>query len=79
MLISALCGWQSFGEPLEDLLRGARNVVRARPADGSVAVIGEDDATFAQIGGDHSRAYDSRVIENLFRHGVSPFYSSKVT
>ena len=74
MLISALCGWQVFGEPLEDLLRGARNVVRARPADGSIAVVGEDDATLAQVGGDHSRAYDSRVIENLFRHGVRQVY-----
>lgn len=74
MLISALCGWQSFGEPLEDLLRGARNVVRARPADGSVAVIGEDDATLAQVGADHSRAVDSRVLENLFRHGVRQVY-----
>ena len=74
MLISALCGWQVFGEPLEDLLRGARNVVRARPADGSIAVVGEDDATLAQVGEDHSRAYDSAVIENLFRHGVRQVY-----
>ena len=51
LLISAVCGWQVIGEPLDDLLRGARNVIRARPADGSVAIVGVDDASLDLMGG----------------------------
>jgi hypothetical protein len=32
LLISVICGAIELGEPLEDLYRGARNTIRARPA-----------------------------------------------
>lgn len=74
VIVTAWCGWVAFGEPLEDLFRGARNTVYQRPADGSVVIIKLDDKTFNRIGLDYSEAYDAKVVETLFRRGARRVY-----
>ncbi|MDE2442431.1 MAG: CHASE2 domain-containing protein, partial [Betaproteobacteria bacterium] len=71
LLISFVCGAIELGEPLEDLYRGGRNLVRARPADGKVVVVGLDDKTFDAMGKIYfSREHDAKVIDNLFAMGA---------
>ena len=53
LFFSTIAAAISMPEPLEDLFRGGRNVLRARPADGSVIVVGIDDRTINEIGRAH--------------------------
>ncbi|MEQ1639213.1 MAG: EAL domain-containing protein [Novosphingobium sp.] len=66
-------------EPLEDIFRGARNLVRARPADQSIVVIGIDDKTIAELGSfNFSRSHDARVVNQLFAMGARKVFYDKV-
>ncbi len=56
--------------PLEDLLRGARNTLRARPADGKIIVIAIDEKTISRLGSSYySRAYNAQLLDKLFAMG----------
>lgn len=67
LLLCAIAGAISMPEPLEDIYRGGRNMLRARPADQSIVVVAVDDKTVAAIGTlAYSRSYDAKVVEQLF-------------
>ena len=74
LIISLICGAIEFGEPLEDLLRGMRNTVHQRNADGRTVIIGLDNATFDTLGLNYSEKYDARVIDRLIQSGVNRIY-----
>ncbi|MEP6785268.1 MAG: EAL domain-containing protein [Sphingomonadales bacterium] len=70
-LLALLFGAIEFGEPLEDIYRGARNLVRLQASSGSVVVVGVDEKTGAALGGfNFSRTLDVRAVENLFSVGA---------
>jgi diguanylate cyclase len=74
--ISAIIG---LPEPLEDIFRGARNMVRARPADQSIVVVAMDDKTIAELGSlSFSRKYDAQMTENLLALGAKQVIYDKV-
>jgi diguanylate cyclase len=71
MIFSLICGVIEFGEPLEDLWRGARNWIVPRPADGRVVVVALDDDTIKAYGTERfSRREDAKLIDNLFAKGA---------
>lgn len=66
-------------EPLEDIFRGARNLVRARPADQSIVVVAVDDRTISELGSlNFSRSIDARVVDRLFALGAKQVFYDKV-
>jgi EAL domain-containing protein (putative c-di-GMP-specific phosphodiesterase class I)/CHASE2 domain-containing sensor protein len=75
MLLATICGLLGLAEPLEDLYRGGRNMIRARPADQKVVVVGLDEKTY-----DHfhtltfSRIHDAALIRNLVAMGARHIY-----
>lgn len=74
-LLSAIAGAISMPEPLEDIYRGGRNMLRARPADQSIVVVAVDDKTVAAFGTlAYSRSYDAKVVERLFAMGAKRVY-----
>ena len=75
MALSAIAGAISMPEPLEDIYRGGRNMLRARPADQSIVVVAVDDKTVAEFGTlAYSRSYDAKVVEQLFAKGAKRIY-----
>lgn len=65
--------------PLEDFYRGLRNQVVARPADGSVVVIGIDDKTVEALGSStYSRAYNAQLLDKVFAAGAKSVYFDEV-
>ena len=78
-ILSAIAGAISLPEPLEDIYRGGRNLVRARPADQSVVVVGIDDRTIQALGdANRSRTYDVKLVDTLFARGARRVYYDKV-
>jgi EAL domain-containing protein (putative c-di-GMP-specific phosphodiesterase class I)/CHASE2 domain-containing sensor protein len=74
-LIATFCGAIELGEPLEDILKGARDVVRSQPASGNIIVVGVDDKTAAELGGvSFSRSVDAQLIDRLFKAGAKSVY-----
>ena len=64
--------------PLEDMYRGGRNWLRARPADGRVVVVAIDDRSLRELGTvNYSRTNDSKVVEQLLRAGAKRIYFDK--
>lgn len=58
--------------PLEDLYRAARAQLRAQPAPQDIAFIAIDDRTMQAFSGKiPGRENDARVVDNLFRAGVT--------
>ncbi len=79
LIFSAVVGAIELPEPLEDLYRGGRNMLRARPADGSVVVVGIDDRTLNSLGASsNSRSYNAKLLEELFAQGAKRVYFDKV-
>ena len=79
LIFSTIAAAISLPEPLEDFYRGGRNMLRARPADGSVVVVGVDDRTINILGATaHSRHYDAKLVEQLFAQGAKRVYFDKV-
>jgi EAL domain-containing protein (putative c-di-GMP-specific phosphodiesterase class I)/CHASE2 domain-containing sensor protein len=75
LLLAVICGAIDLGEPLEDLFRGGRNMIRARPADGKIVVVGLDEKTYARFGTfSFSRKVDAKLIDNLVAMGVRHIY-----
>ena len=79
LIFSTIAAAISMPEPLEDLYRGGRNMLRARPADGSVVVVAVDDRTVNSLGSmSHSRSLDAELVEQLFAQGAKRVYFDKV-
>ncbi len=77
-MISAVVGAISLTEPLEDIFRGGRNMLRARPADGSVVLVAIDDQTIRELGSiNYSRTNDAKLVETLFARGARRVYYDK--
>lgn len=75
LLISAVAGGIELFEPLEDLYRGGRNVIRARPADQKTVVVAIDNATVRRFGSSYySRKYNAELLDRLFAMGVNRVY-----
>lgn len=61
--------------PLEDLFRGARNQLRARPADQSVVVVAIDTKTAQAYGSTrYSRYYNAQMLDSAFAAGARRVY-----
>ena len=79
LIISAIAGAISLPEPLEDIYRGGRNMLRMHPADGSVVVVGLDDRTVDSLGANsNSHSNNAKLIEQLFAKGAKRVYFDKV-
>ena len=75
LLISMIAGGIELFEPLEDLYRGGRNVVRARPADQKIVVVAIDNATVRRFGSSYySRKYNAELLDRLFEGGANRVY-----
>lgn len=75
MLLATICGLLGAAEPLEDLFRGGRNMIRARPADQKVVVVGLDERTYDRFGTlAFSRKYDAALIRSLVAMGAHHIY-----
>lgn len=48
-IIAALCGAIDLGRPLDDSLRTLRNVIRKHDASGTIAIVGIDDKSLAEM------------------------------
>ena len=70
-LLTFAAGAVRMGEPIEDMMRGVRNIIRAHPASGEIVVVGIDDKTADALGGfNYSRKYDAALVENLMKAGA---------
>jgi len=70
-IISVICGAIEFGEPLEDVIKGTRDLVRQHDSTGKTVVVGVDERTGAELNGfGYSRKYDAAVLDELFRLGA---------
>ncbi|MDE2597335.1 MAG: EAL domain-containing protein [Sphingomonadales bacterium] len=78
MLLTMVCGVIELGEPLEDLMRGARNMMLKRESDKKVVIVGIDDDTLDQLGMDYSESFDAKAIENLLTAGANHVYFDRV-
>ena len=77
-MISAIVGFISLTEPLEDIYRGGRNYLRAQPADQSVVVVAIDDRTIRELGSiNYSRTNDAKLVETLLARGARRIYYDK--
>ena len=79
LAISAIVGGIELLEPLEDFYRGARNVIRARPADQKTVVVAIDNDTVRRFGSSYySRKYNAELIDKLFALGATRIYFEPV-
>lgn len=75
-LVMAILG---VGYPLEDLYRSLRNQVNARPADGSVVVVGIDDRTVDALGSStYTRSHNADLLDKAFASGAKSVYFDEV-
>lgn len=68
-LIAIVCGAIEGGEPLEDVIKGARDVIRTQPASGDIVVVGIDDRTF-NAGLAYDRQADAKLVDQLIAAGA---------
>jgi len=79
LLIAAICGVLEAGEPLDDVLKAARDWTRARPSSGQIVVVGVDDKTGSRLGGfAFSRRHDAELVETLLRLGAHRVFFDRV-
>lgn len=72
MLISFICGAIEFGQPLEDLIQGGRDLIRSRPSQTRAVVLAVDDRTVASLGGlSYGRQHDAKALDTLFALGAN--------
>lgn len=75
LLICAFLGAIQLGLPLEDIHRGLRNQLRARPADQSIVVVAIDNKTVTEYGKErYSRRYNAALLDQLFAMGAKRVY-----
>ena len=71
LVIGALFGIFGIGEPLDNVLRVARNLSRPNAASGRVVFAGVDDNTLSRLSTwPLPRKLDAQIIEALFAHGA---------
>ncbi|MDE1918083.1 MAG: EAL domain-containing protein [Sphingomonadales bacterium] len=74
-LLATICGALGAAEPLEDILRGGRNMIRMRPADQKIVVVGLDEKTYDHFGTvNFPRSADAKLIDNLMSMGARHVY-----
>lgn len=64
------CGAIEFAMPVERLLENVRDMVRSRPADGSIVVVKIDDRSLRTLSWPTRRAVDAQVADSLFALGA---------
>jgi len=70
-IVGAIFGVLGVGEPLEDILRSARNQIRLHPASGDIVVVGIDDKSVAALGRwPWPRATVAKLIDTLKAGGA---------
>lgn len=75
LLICSVIGAIDMPLPLEGVLRGLRNELRARPADQSIVVAAIDAKTIRALGsGTYSRAYNATLLDRAFSAGARSVY-----
>lgn len=75
LLICSIIGAIEMPMPLEDVFRGVRNQMRARPADGSVIVVAIDGKTIRAYGsGTYTRAHNAELLDRAFAAGAKRIY-----
>ncbi|MEO6581008.1 MAG: EAL domain-containing protein [Sphingomicrobium sp.] len=71
LLLALLFGFAEFGEPVEDILRSARNRVHEHPVSGDIVVVQVDEQSLRQIDNwPWPRATQAKVIDALDRLGA---------
>lgn len=71
LVVGAIIGAIELPRPLEDIYRGGRSLIRARPADGQTVVVAIDDRSIAFLKGiNYSRKFDAQVVDKLFAMGA---------
>lgn len=61
--------------PLEDVYRGVRNQINARPADQSIVVVAIDEKTVQALGSStYSRKYNAELLDTVFATGAKSIY-----
>ena len=72
LLFCAIAGAIGLFLPVEDIYRGARNHLRARPADQKVVVVAIDNKTVKRFGSDYySRRHNAEMIDRVFAMGAN--------
>ncbi len=75
LVLSCFIAFINLTLPLEGMYRGARNFVRARPADQSIVVGAIDQKTIRAFGSDYySRKHNADLIDEAFKAGVNRIY-----
>jgi EAL domain-containing protein (putative c-di-GMP-specific phosphodiesterase class I)/CHASE2 domain-containing sensor protein len=73
--IAVLCGAVEFGEPLEDVIKGARDLARSQPASGKIVVVGLDDRSASELGAvSFPRTIDAQFVDRLMDAGAKSVY-----
>jgi EAL domain-containing protein (putative c-di-GMP-specific phosphodiesterase class I)/CHASE2 domain-containing sensor protein len=71
LVVGALFGIFGIGEPIDYLMRVARNLSRSHAASGRIVFAGIDDATLARLSTwPLPRKLDARIIDTLFAQGA---------
>ena len=75
LVITGIMGIIQIALPIEDIHRGLRNQLRARPADPSIVVVAIDNKTVSTYGKErYSREYNARLLDRLFAMGAKRVY-----
>jgi EAL domain-containing protein (putative c-di-GMP-specific phosphodiesterase class I)/CHASE2 domain-containing sensor protein len=79
LAICVVLGLLEAGEPLDDMLKAARDTLRSRPASGEIVVVGVDDRTGERFGGfSFSRRIDAKLVDSLFAAGARRVFFDRV-
>jgi diguanylate cyclase len=74
-LVLAIFGAFKIGEPLEDLVREGRNVVRSQTASGDYVFVGIDSDSLQRIPNlKTDRTHDAKILETIFAAGAKSVY-----
>lgn len=79
IIIAGICGALEVAEPAEDVLKATRDLIRAQPASGDIAVIGVDEKTGRELGRlEVERRTDAKMLDALFAMGVRRVFFDKI-
>ena len=74
-VLCALASVINLARPLEDLYRGGRDYLRARPADQSTVVVAIDDKTIQYFNTSYySRKFNGQMLDAVFSRGATRVY-----
>lgn len=79
LLLAMICGLLEAAEPIEDMVKATRDLVRARPASGQIVVVKVDERTAQALGTlAFSRRYDAELLDRLFAMGARRVFLDRV-